>query len=235
MKPANPIYYTATARPFRVTVPDADHDALRFWTRWVFISVLMLMMGSAGHVYAQTPQEAPRNALTQLRHVSLPGDRLQVVLDFEQALIAEPGSFSIENPARLAFDFVATRNSLSTRTHPVNVGLVQSVNAVEADGRTRVVLHLTHMMRYETRIDNQQFTILLTPRESTASRDRPIQPLIADQVVTEEEPIPMPEAVPVPPPPTVVAPGYAPPPYLHWPTKLSVPPCGRCAKYVPWR
>ncbi|HFD92054.1 MAG TPA: type IV pilus secretin PilQ family protein [Gammaproteobacteria bacterium] len=91
----------------------------------------------------------------------LPDNKVQVRLTFNGApLESEPLSFTIDNPARVALDFPETSSSVPRR-HLTNVGVVRSVHVVEAKGRTRVVLNLSQMVPYETRVDGNNVYITL--------------------------------------------------------------------------
>ncbi len=91
----------------------------------------------------------------------LPDNKVQVRLTFNGApLESDPLSFTIDNPARVALDFPETSSSVPRR-HLTNVGVVRSVHVVEAKGRTRVVLNLSQMVPYETRVDGNNVYITL--------------------------------------------------------------------------
>jgi len=106
------------------------------------------------------------NALTDISFSSLPGNRVLVKLVLEQPLSQDPVSFTIDNPSRIAFDFPDVLNKVEKRSQNVGVGAVRSLNAVEAKGRTRVVLNLVQMVPYETRVDGNTVAVTL---ESTPS------------------------------------------------------------------
>jgi len=100
-------------------------------------------------------------ALEDVEFVSLPGDRVQVKLSLSGTPeVEEPLSFTIDNPARIALDFPGTTSNIA-RKIPIGMGIARSINAVEAKGRTRVVLNLVRMVPYETRVDGQDFYIIL--------------------------------------------------------------------------
>ncbi len=91
----------------------------------------------------------------------LPDNKVQVRLVFNgEPLADKPLSFTIDNPARIAFDFPETSSSVPRR-HLTNVGVLRSVNIVEARGRTRVVLNLSQMVSYETRMEGNNVNIIL--------------------------------------------------------------------------
>ena len=65
---------------------------------------------------------AAENTLESITYSTLPGNRLQIVLGMTSAM-EKPLSFTIDNPARIAFDFPGTVSSLPKRSQPIGVGL----------------------------------------------------------------------------------------------------------------
>ncbi|MFO7859359.1 MAG: secretin N-terminal domain-containing protein, partial [Ectothiorhodospiraceae bacterium] len=110
------------------------------------------------------------NTLRDISYSTLPGNRVQVSLDLEEAP-EDPNSFTIDDPARITFDFPGTRNGLSERTVDVGVGLVEGVTTAEAGGRTRVVLNLADMTEYETEIEDNTFNIFVGGRDEGGSNE----------------------------------------------------------------
>ncbi len=100
------------------------------------------------------------NGLETVDVSNLPGNRVQIKFTMSAAA-AEPISFTINNPARIALDFPDTENKLAKRTTQVGVGVARSVNVVEARGRTRAVLNLTQLVPYETRVEGKSVYIIL--------------------------------------------------------------------------
>jgi type IV pilus assembly protein PilQ len=86
-----------------------------------------------------------------------------VKLTLQQPLSAVPASFSVANPARIAFDFPGTANALGRNTQPINAGDLVSANIVQAGDRTRLVLNLARMAPYETRLEGNALIITLSP------------------------------------------------------------------------
>jgi type IV pilus assembly protein PilQ len=103
--------------------------------------------------------EAGSLALQSLDFSALPGDNLQVVLTLNGPATA-PRAFHTENPNRIVLDLPGVTNGLEKKSIPVNVGGAQSIQAVEAGGRTRVVINLSDMKPYSTRAEGDR--ILLT-------------------------------------------------------------------------
>jgi type IV pilus assembly protein PilQ len=69
-------------------------------------------------------------------------------------------SFTVDNPARIALDFPATKNELAQRTQKIGIGMAESLTAIEAQGRTRVVVNLTGMVPYEAHAEGNK--VILT-------------------------------------------------------------------------
>ena len=81
----------------------------------------------------------------------------------------DPLSFTIDNPARIAFDLADTSLGLSSRRRDVNLGSLASVLTAEANGRTRVVLNLDTMTPYEARAVGNEIVVTLGTGESAGS------------------------------------------------------------------
>ena len=71
------------------------------------------------------------------------GGSIVLKLTMAQPLSAAPGSFSVANPARIAFDFPDTANGLGRNSQVLNTGDLRSVNIVQVGDRTRLVLNLS--------------------------------------------------------------------------------------------
>ncbi|MGD8644457.1 MAG: type IV pilus secretin PilQ [Chromatiales bacterium] len=108
----------------------------------------------AGGAWAQSGE----NVLEEISYTALPGELLEVSLRFAQPP-AEPMSFTIENPARIALDFPNTRSGLSKRNREVGVGVTRSINTAEARGRTRVVLNLSQLASYRTQVRGNEVVV----------------------------------------------------------------------------
>src|SRR5277367_3113325 len=72
----------------------------------------------------------------------------------------QPLPFTIDKPARIAFDLPNTTLALATRRFDVHSGGVDTVLAAEANGRTRLVVNVDSLMPYTTKVDGD--TIIVT-------------------------------------------------------------------------
>lgn len=83
------------------------------------------------------------NTLENMTFAPLAGDSVQVQMTLAQTA-PEPGTFTIDNPARLVVDLPDTQLGNVPRSESVGIGLASSVRTVSAEGRTRVVFNLVH-------------------------------------------------------------------------------------------
>ncbi|MEM7027602.1 MAG: type IV pilus secretin PilQ [Pseudomonadota bacterium] len=105
-------------------------------------------------------------SLDDVSFASLPGDRVQIKLMLSEPLAAEPLNFTIDNPARIALDFPNVDMNLTDKSQTIGIGMANSINAVEAAGRTRVVINLTRSVPYDLAIEGNSVVLNL---ESGAS------------------------------------------------------------------
>ncbi|MGD2052693.1 MAG: type IV pilus secretin PilQ [Gammaproteobacteria bacterium] len=110
---------------------------------------------------------AAQNTLESVTYSTLPGNRLQIVLGMSQET-AKPLSFTIDNPARIAFDFANTNSKLPKRSQPIGIGIAQSVTAITAKNKTRVILNLTEVVPYSVTTEGNNVMITLDS-ESTSN------------------------------------------------------------------
>jgi type IV pilus assembly protein PilQ len=111
--------------------------------------------------------------LDDIRYTSLPGDRVQVELRLSEPLGADPLSFTIDNPARIALDFPGTSLNVPVKTQSVGVGKVESVSAVEAGGRTRVVMNLVQVVPYSLQTSGNTVKVVLEGNPADITADAP--------------------------------------------------------------
>ena len=100
------------------------------------------------------------NVLQDIAYAPLPGGQVQVTLKFSGP-VGEPRIFATENPARIAVDIADTRNAVTQRRIEVNSGATAAISAVEAAGRTRVVVDLMRPSSYETKAQGNTFVLTI--------------------------------------------------------------------------
>ncbi len=140
---------------------------------------LLLVSGSA---LTSTSLLAADNALLDITHVSLPGNKQQLALTMSGPA-EQPKAFTIDNPARIALDLPDTVSELDAKNIAISSGLLQDVTTVEAGGRTRVVINLAAMAPYQTEVDGNQLLVTLN-EGAGASSDASI---LVQDTATEEQ------------------------------------------------
>ena len=123
------------------------------WFRQAVALIALLLLPSLVLAQSQT--------LNDMSYAALPGDRVKVTLQLSQPVSQDPMHFTIDNPARIALDFPDTSLNLKEKTKSIGVGMAQSVSAVEASGRTRVVLNLTESVPYEISTEGNNVNLVL--------------------------------------------------------------------------
>lgn len=99
--------------------------------------------------------------LQNLDVAALPGDRVELKLSFDEPLSDAPRGYTIDQPARIALDLPGVKNQLGQRSRELGLGNARSVNVVEANDRTRLIINLTNLVPYNTRIDGNHLYVLV--------------------------------------------------------------------------
>jgi type IV pilus assembly protein PilQ len=117
---------------------------------------------------------ADLNKLESIDVQTLSGQQVQLKLHLSGPA-PQPLPFTIDKPARIAFDLPNTTLALTTRRMDVHSGGVDSVLAAEANGRTRLVVNVDSLLPYTTKVDGNDITVTLgnQPGASLAAAAQP--------------------------------------------------------------
>jgi type IV pilus assembly protein PilQ len=161
---ASPVYGAHRVSPFnRIGVVGA---------LLVFLSLPAFVLAQS---QAVTDAPSAAKAATPSASVQAQGNAIESVTSSQQGnitylrislkdkLIAEPGSFSVANPPRVAIDFANTEVRTPQNTLELNQGDVRSVSLVQAGNRSRVVLNLKRPLTYTTSQEGKDIIVTLTP------------------------------------------------------------------------
>lgn len=107
--------------------------------------------------------------LQDLNVASLPGDRVELKLSFDEPVTA-PRGYTIEQPARIALDLPGVSNKLGSKNRELGVGNARSVTIVEAKDRTRLIVNLTSLAPYSTRVEGNDLYVLVGDSSAAAAR-----------------------------------------------------------------
>lgn len=132
---------------------------------------LMLLINLCVLAILPLQASAAENAITEINYSALPGDQVQIRMSLEN-LASEPGSFTIDSPARIAFDFPNTKVKLAERSQTIGIGVARSIKTVEAGGRTRVVLNLSRLVTYNTVVDGNDVIVTLGGTSSATKTNK---------------------------------------------------------------
>jgi type IV pilus assembly protein PilQ len=91
---------------------------------------------------------------------TLSGQQVQLKLHMSGPA-PEPLPFTIDKPARIAFDLPNTTLALASRRFDVRSGGVDTVLAAEANGRARLVVNVDNLMPYTTKVDGNDIIVTL--------------------------------------------------------------------------
>ncbi len=98
--------------------------------------------------------------LNALDVAALPGDRVELKLAFDEP-VASPRGYTLDQPARIALDLPGVSNNLGAKNRELGVGNARSVTVVEAQGRTRLIVNLTTLVPYSTRVEGNNLFVVL--------------------------------------------------------------------------
>jgi type IV pilus assembly protein PilQ len=147
----------------------------------LLVAAVFAGLAPAPAAFAQdaTQAQAFSNRIEGLE-VAEQGGTLYVRLTLSEALASPPPSFSVANPARIAFDFAGTANGLGRNVQTIDQGDLRSANIVQVGDRTRLVLNLTRVGPYEARVQGRDLIIALSPAVSRAAQSSVVNEVAAN-------------------------------------------------------
>jgi len=134
---------------------------------WHFVWAVLLSLQLTG-------VQAEALTLESVDFTTLSGDSLQIQLKLSGPAFP-PKVFHTDNPARIALDLPGVSDAIDKKPIPVNVGNTESIQAIAASDRTRVVISLTELPPYSTRVEGNNIFVVL--RKGRAAL--PPEPIIA--------------------------------------------------------
>jgi type IV pilus assembly protein PilQ len=147
----------STARPNRIR---AHGRSAAPFQAGLFTAVICSVMALSWLIMPSAQAQDAANSLQDIEIRALPGNRIELRLILS-APAPTPLAFTIDKPARIALDLADTSLALDSRRRDVGIGILDTILAAEAGGRTRVVLNLDVLVPYETRVDGNSIFITL--------------------------------------------------------------------------
>jgi type IV pilus assembly protein PilQ len=129
----------------------------RIKTRTAMIGAMALLTLGA---ISFTARAADPLKLESIDVQTLSGQQVQLKLHMNGPA-PEPLPFTIDKPARIAFDLPNTTLALASRRIDVHSGGVDTVLAAEANGRTRLVVNVDSLLPYTTKVDGDNIIVTL--------------------------------------------------------------------------
>src|SRR3984885_2081159 len=117
---------------------------------------------------------------------TLSGQQVQLKLHMSGPA-PEPLPFTIDKPARIAFDLPNTTLALASRRFDVRSGGVDTVLAAEANGRARLVVNVDNLMPYTTKVDGDTIVVTLGSLPGEAAKQAAVANAGAGQGATAVE------------------------------------------------
>ncbi len=135
---------------------------------------LLAVVLSLSALVAQAEESANANTdtLNSIQSISANnglGGKVVITVAMKNAPDGQPTTFAINTPPRIAFDFPNTENGMGKSTQDFGEGDLRSANIVQAGNRTRLVVNLTQMLSYETRVEGNNLLIILQRKEATGT------------------------------------------------------------------
>lgn len=96
--------------------------------------------------------------LEEIDFVSLPGDKAEVKLTFDGEP-PEVKGYTIQEPARIALDMPGVTSALKSKYHKIGSGNARTAIVVSASNKTRMILNLTTLSAYSTRVEGNSLIV----------------------------------------------------------------------------
>jgi type IV pilus assembly protein PilQ len=139
-------------------------------------ATVRMLVGSAVLALATSSVALAENELRDIRYSAAPSGAVEITLELANAA-GDANVFTTEDPPTISVDLPATRNRFDKRRLTVGTGATSAINALEAGGRTRVVVDLFRAASFESRAEGNRLILKIGAGEAAmgatalASRD----------------------------------------------------------------
>src|SRR5271156_6703987 len=148
--------------------PQGEQRMTRIKIRMAMIGAMVLAL-SAFTLKTQAQGASDALKLESVDVQTLSSNQVQLKLHLSGPA-PEPLPFTIDKPARIAFDLPNTTLALASRRIDVRSGGVDTVLAAEANGRTRVVVNVDSLLPYTTKVDGNTILVTLGTQPGAAAK-----------------------------------------------------------------
>jgi len=136
---------------------------IRIWGMGMTKGILTVLLGC---VISASSLAAVK--IQNIEFSSLPGDKIEIRMQFD-GVPPNPTGYTIEQPARIALDLMDVTSGLKSKYHTLGSGNARSVTVVEAGDRTRVIVSMTELVAYTTRVVGNSLFVLVGQQDSVVS------------------------------------------------------------------
>ena len=117
----------------------------------LLLILLSLLVSITGHAAVM---------MEDIEFSTLPGDKIEIRMQFD-GTPPSPTGYTIEQPARIALDLKGVSSGLDSKYHPLGSGNARSVTVIDAGDRTRVIVSMTELVAYSTKIEGNSLMVLV--------------------------------------------------------------------------
>ncbi len=156
--------------------------------KFIMIRILSIIGVSLGIAMLSPVLQAAN--LKTLDVAALPGDRIELKLSFDSPVPA-PRGYTTEQPARIALDLPGVTSQLATKSRDLGSGNARSVVVVQAQDRTRVIINMTTLSPYSSRVEGNNLFVVVGQGAAAAQSSQPSTAMGAPRVAV---PTPAPAA-----------------------------------------
>ena len=127
-------------------------------------------------------------SLKALDVAALPGDRVELKLSLDGPP-PQPKGYTTESPARIALDLPGVTSQLANKNLDLGSGNARTATVAEAKDRTRLIVSLTQLAPYSTRVEgNNLFVVVGQGASTTAPRPAAVAPRAATAAAAPARP-----------------------------------------------
>ncbi|MEO8345159.1 MAG: type IV pilus secretin PilQ [Betaproteobacteria bacterium] len=137
---------------------------------WAAGLVALCAFALSGVAAAQTA-----NSLEQVTVTRGSSGRTVVKFQLKSPPANPPAGFSVQNPPRIALDFLDTSNGLGVTQREIAEPALRSLNLIQAGNRTRVVFNLNKPQTFETTIEGNAVLVTLSDQATPSAQNVQVQ------------------------------------------------------------
>ncbi len=155
--------------------------------RWAAGAVRYGLAVVGAVLFSITPALA-QPVLQSLNIGELPGGQVQLRFELSES-VADPSSFTVNDPARIVLDFAGVRSGLTTSRQAIDRGVAQQVTVLEGQDRTRASISLARLVPHTVRtqgnvvlvtLDSGRPSVATVPTASPAESRAPTRQQLGD-------------------------------------------------------